>query len=392
MPTKRVEPDSEPSTTASITETTQSFWVDRIKGALLGVLIGALFVAIAIVLLAWNEGRAIHTARSLAEGARLVVSVPAEQVSAEHEGKLVHLVGAVHVFGEVRDPEFGLRIPGVVKLRRDVEMYQWSEDQRSETQSKLGGGQENVTTYSYAQRWSSAEIDSNRFRDPSGHHNPTFRIRAYQESANSAAIGAFGLSSHVLQKLNNFQTLPPELRPQRPGAQWIDGGLYLGDSPDAPKIGDMRVTWAVVPAAEVSVIGQQRSQEVAPFPTEAGDYLLLVADGRVAPTAMIDQATEENAIIAWLLRLLGTALIYGGAVLLLRPLVVLADIVPLLGMVMGLGIGLIALLFALVLAPVTIALAWLWFRPLLALGVLLAASLAIFGLLQLKHRSCRKIG
>jgi hypothetical protein len=151
-------------------------------------------------------------------------------------------------------------------------------------------------------------------------------------------------------------------------------------------IGDMRITWAVVPAAEASVIGQQRGQEVAPFPTQAGTPLLLVANGLVAPSAMIDQAVQDNAIITWLLRLLGTALIYGGAILLLRPLVVLADIVPFLGAVAGLGVGLLALVIALLVAPVTIALAWLWFRPLMAFSLLSAVGLAAFFIM---HRFAR---
>lgn len=383
--------DAEPSATASVTETTYLSWFDRIKGALLGVLIGVLLIPLSIVLLAWNEGRAIHTAHSLAEGARLVISVPIEQVSAVHEGKLVHLAGTVQVAGELRDAEFGLRIPGAVKLRREVEMFQWVEDQRSETQSKFGGGQETVTTYSYAQRWSATAIDSSRFRDPRGHNNLAPRYRAHQETAHTASLGAFTLPHNVLQELNGFQALAPDLIPQRPGAQAIDGGLYLGRNPDAPMIGDMRVTWAMVPAAEASVIGQQRGQEVAPFPTQAGNPLLLVANGRLAAAAMIDQAAEDNIMITWLLRLLGTALIYGGAMLLLRPLVVLADVVPFLGAVAGFGVGLIALVIALLVAPVTIAFAWLWFRPVLALGVLAAAGLAIFGLLQLKRRSREKM-
>ena len=101
---------------------------------------------------------------------------------------------------------------------------------------------------------------------------------------------------------------------------------------------------------------------------------------------MIDQAVQDNAIITWLLRLLGTALIYGGAILLLRPLVVLADIVPFLGAVAGLGVGLLALVIALLVAPVTIALAWLWFRPLMAFSLLSAVGLAAFFIM---HRFAR---
>lgn len=54
----------------------------------------------------------------------------------------------------------------------------------------------------------------------------------------------------------------------------------------------------------------------------------------------------------------------------LRPLVVVADVVPLIGSVLGAGAGLVALAFTAVVAGAVIALAWLWYRPLVGASVL----------------------
>ena len=46
-------------------ETTSQSWFSRIGGALTGILVGLILLPVARVLLFWNEGRAVQTARSL---------------------------------------------------------------------------------------------------------------------------------------------------------------------------------------------------------------------------------------------------------------------------------------------------------------------------------------
>ncbi len=370
----------------SLTETTSRSWFDRIKGALIGVLVGLLLLVGGVWLLAWNEGRAVHTARSLAEGSRLVLDVPAEAVAPANEGKLVHVSAPLVLRGSLADAEFGLRVEGAVQLRRHVEMFQWREEQHSETRSKLGGGQETVTTYSYSRGWADTQQDSSRFRQPGGHANPPMRFRSQVEVAREAQLGGFRLDQGLLQQLGEFQPLPANAVPARAGAQRMEAGLYLGEDPGAPRLGDMRVTWSVARVAAASVVGQQVGNGFRPYQTRAGDALLLVANGQVSASAMIHQAEEENALLSWILRGVGTVLIFISGLMLLRPIVVLADIVPIFGSIMGFGTGLVALLLTVVVAPLTIALAWLWFRPLVGVAVLLLGGGLIYGVGRLMRR------
>jgi hypothetical protein len=55
----------------TFTEVTSRSWISRIGQSIVGVLIGLVMVIASIVVLFWNERRAIQTARSLAEGAGL---------------------------------------------------------------------------------------------------------------------------------------------------------------------------------------------------------------------------------------------------------------------------------------------------------------------------------
>ncbi len=89
--------------------------------------------------------RAVRTARSLAEGAGAVRSVAADAIDSGNEGKLVHTSGAVTTEGPVVDEDLGVQAQAI-QLIRSVEIFQWKEKESSETQKKLGGGSETVTT------------------------------------------------------------------------------------------------------------------------------------------------------------------------------------------------------------------------------------------------------
>ena len=75
-----------------------------------------------------------------------------------------------------------------------------------------------------------------------------------------------------------------------------------------------------------------------------------------------------------------------GAFLVLRPLVVVADVVPLIGSVIGAGAGLVALAFTMVVAGCVIALAWFWYRPLIGFAVLVVGLVAGIALHRLAGR------
>ena len=61
---------SEEPSSDSVTEVTTTGWLQRIVQSLVGALIGILLVIGSIVLLWWNEGRAVDAIRALDQGAR----------------------------------------------------------------------------------------------------------------------------------------------------------------------------------------------------------------------------------------------------------------------------------------------------------------------------------
>lgn len=356
----------------SFTETTRISWWARIKSAFAGILVGLALIPLSGLLLFWNEGRAVQTARSLAEGAGLVVPAPADRLDPALEGRLVHLSAPMRAAAPPADTEFAVTAPGALRLVRQAKMYQWREETRSETRDRLGGGQETVTTYSYSLGWSATPIDSSRFRQPEGRANPPMRYRGQEMLAREARLGPFALTDEQLSGFGTPQPLrlDPATARLPPGGQVVDGRIFLGADPAQPRLGDMRISFVVVPEGMGSVIARQSGQGLAPYQTRAGDALFLLHPGAATADEMIAAAEAANRILTWVLRAVGAVLMFVAFSLVLRPLVVLAAVVPPLGALMGAGTGLVAGVLTLLLAPGVIAVAWFWYRPLTAVIVL----------------------
>ncbi|MBA3447597.1 MAG: hypothetical protein H0T56_08295, partial [Pseudaminobacter sp.] len=190
----------------TFTETTSVSWFGRIKRSIGGVVVGLVLILAMVVLLFWNEGRAVTTARSLAEGAGAVVSVGNDTVEPVNEGKLVHVAGRVAAGSTLVDPDFGIEAPAI-RLIRNVEMYQWKEESRSETTTKLGGGEETVTTYTYSKGWADGPVDSSDFRKPDGHQNLSMELRGKSFQIADGKVGAFSLDEPVLDRIGGEKPL-----------------------------------------------------------------------------------------------------------------------------------------------------------------------------------------
>jgi hypothetical protein len=365
----------------SVSVTSSSSWFSRIGKAFGGIVVGLILLIIGVGLLFWNEGRAVKTYNTLKEGQGLVINVGADSVDAANEGKLVHLTADATTEETLADGDFGISA-NAIRLRRDVEMYQWKENKETETRKKLGGGEEAVTTYTYRKEWSSSLNDSSNFQEPSGHGNPSeFPYDNMTWDAETVPAGAFFLSSDLISQLSNFSDLSVRDVPE--GAEWPEnatvnkGGIYLGANPAEPQIGDARIKFSAVEPGPVSLIAAQNGDTFAAYQTKAGGTLAMIVAGNVPAQQMFEDAIATNTLVTWLVRLGGFILLWIGFGLLFAPLSVLADIVPIFGSLVGAATGLIAFLLALAVALTVIALAWLFFRPLLGITLLVLAITAV---------------
>lgn len=376
------------------TEVTHRSWGSKLGGSIKGIFGGLVIAALGVALLWWNEGRAVTTARSLTEGARVVVSVAADRVDGGNEGKLVHMSGPATTAETLADPVCGVQAAAIA-LRRTVEMYQWDESSRSETKKKLGGGEETVTTYSYERKWSERPIDSSDFKKPDGHTNPgSFPLESETWRAATVTLGAFTLSPGLVSQISTFEPLPPPdpYRVRIPVGQGrraqVQGAyLYIGFDPGRPEVGDLRIAFAAVRPATVSVVAQQAGGTLGAYQTKAGRAIQMLEMGMLPADAMFKAAQQSNTMITWLLRAVGFFMIFIGLSACLRPLVVLGDVVPFVGNLLGKGTAAVSFLAAAVIALVVIALAWIAHRPLLGIGLLAVAVVALVLILTRRKKA-----
>jgi hypothetical protein len=154
-------------------------------------------------------------------------------------------------------------------------------------------------------------------------------------------------------------------------------------TPRSRPIGDMRISFAEVPLQTASVVAAQAGSGLAPFTTHTGTTVELIAAGAVPAKAMFQHAEEENVTMTWVLRLIGAILMLVGFNFVLRPLAVAGSVIPLLGDVIGAGTFLVAMVCTVAIAPVVIAFGWLWYRPLIGIGILVVGATATWGLMKL---------
>jgi len=381
-----------------VTVTKNTSWFSRIGSAFAGVIFGIVLIFACVWGLAWNEGNAVKVARGLTEGAGLVIDVEPSPLLPENDQALIHVTGEVAVTTPLSDPEFGVSATGV-RLDRNVEMYQWQEESKSETRTKLGGGEETITTYTYSKVWSSGAIDSSAFQSPAGHENPEMTIEGATVYANDATLGEFRLDESVLSRMEGAEALPLDAD-QAATIQSAAGQgrtltvaqnrIYLGENPQVPVIGDTRISYEVTPAAETSVVARQNGDGFLPYRARNGAEFLLVAAGDVPAADMFQSAQDSNALIAWLIRVAGVVLLMVGFGMILAPFGVLADVLPLAGTIVRMGTGLIGFVFGLLVGTVTIALAWLAFRPVTTAVILAVGGAIAFAVWRLGRGRAKK--
>ena len=367
-----------------VTKTTKQSWFQRTGNAFQNMVIGILLFIAAFPLLFWNEGRAVRRAKSLDEGAKNVVSVVADTVEVGNEGVLVHFTGEATTTDILTDSDFSLSV-NAIKLSRNVEMYQWTEDSESETKEKLGGGTETTTTYTYKKDWADSLVDSSDFEEPIGHENPA--NMAYDDKtfeASTVTVGAYKLSETLISRMNYYEDHQPDdgnlssilTSSLLTNAEISGKYIYIGNNPNAPEVGDLRISFAVVNPTNVSIIGQQMGETVTAYKAKAGSDILLLQRGTVDAESMFETAQQQNTLILWVLRIVGLVMMYAGLMTILKPLAVTGSVIPLLGNIVEGLLGVVAGLIALALTLVTVSIAWLFYRPLLG-GALLIAGIAL---------------
>ena len=340
-----------------------------------GILGGLVFVIIGVVLLWWNEGNNVRNLKTTKELEDNYVEVASGVVDKNNEGKLVVTSGIINNEEELEDQLFGIKIKSP-KLIRVVEVYQWEEESQTDDDN---------TTYSYKKVWSNDLIDSSSFHT-NKYNNPT--VKEYDDvtyTSSLVKLGAFTLSNEQVSNLstNGEITSFDESIVSSMGYSIVNKYITNTKDMEHPEIGDFRIHYEYNNSSDVTVLAVQKGESFVSFVSKAGKTVNRITDGTKSGQEMINIIKAENKLIKWILRLVGTLLIISGICALFKPITTIANFVPILGGLVNTAVGLVGFLAGGALSLLVIAIAWIRYRPVLGICLLLGVLVLVFILIKL---------
>lgn len=145
--------------------------------------------------------------------------------------------------------------------------------------------------------------------------------------------------------------------------------------PGNPQIGDVRITWHYAgPEQVVSLVAVQKGNTFVSYVAKSSGYKVnLFSMGIKSAEEMFQDAQDANVLMTWILRFVGWFAMFCGLRMVLAPISVVADVLPILGNIAETGISFVCFIVASVISIIVIALAWLFYRPIL--GICLIAAI-----------------
>lgn len=154
--------------------------------------------------------------------------------------------------------------------------------------------------------------------------------------------------------------------------------LYFGRVPGSPEVGDVRVTFEKVVPAKVTVMAVVDGDTFKPFKAKNGKRFQTLVMGKKSGDEIIDAQKEANNMILWFLRILGVVMVIGGLKGIFGFIETILKVVPFIAGIFGWGVGLVCTVLGIVWSLIVIAIAWLFYRPLLGISLLVLAGFLIW--------------
>ena len=117
------------------------------------------------------------------------------------------------------------------------------------------------------------------------------------------------------------------------------------------------------------------------------DTIYELKEGTLNGKQILQKLSDENNMTKWIFRLMGTLFIMGGFAAIISPLQRLANFIPFFGTVFGWVTGFATFILGLALSLIVIALAWLRYRPVLLIGLLIGVLIVIILTKKLKTKN-----
>ena len=419
-------------------EVTTTGYGTRVGNSFKAIGSGILLFLAGTALLWWNEGRAVKTEKMLDEaGSAYVEMENPNKKDASLEGELICGPALATTEDSLSDAQFGIGAKAI-SLTRKVEYYQWVEHSQEKKEDKLGGKEVTTTTYTYSKEWVSRPVESAQFKDPA-YQNKNMVLTTIEDAeqyAENVSWGAYKLNESLIHSISSREGLdlaiaedllkqfdksaktayerfygvqknqqpaeqPAETAAVSDSAKAVNDSinnaianaenkkdfeyihqasnvLYYGKVPGSPEVGDVRVTFEKVVPAKVTVMAVVDGDSFKPFKAKNGKRFQTLVMGKKSGDEIIEAEKEANNMWTWALRIIGILMVIGGLKGIFGFVETILKVVPFIAGIFGWGIGLVCTVVGVVWSLIVIAIAWLFYRPLLGISLLVLAGFLIW--------------
>lgn len=154
--------------------------------------------------------------------------------------------------------------------------------------------------------------------------------------------------------------------------------LYFGRVPGSPEVGDVRVTFEKIVPAKVTVMAVVDGDSFKPFKAKNGKRFQTLVMGKKSGDEIIEAEKEANNALLWVFRIIGILMVIGGLKGIFGFIETILKVVPFIAGIFGWGIGVICTVIGIAWSLIVIAIAWLFYRPLLGISLLVLAGFLIW--------------
>lgn len=234
--------------------------------------------------------------------------------SQDYEGKLIHVIGKLHVQEPLADYTYNILV-SAVKLKKIVQMYQWHEDYTENKFAEEVESGADSRNYYYYKDWNELIVDSRSFHSPFTYSNPQqFPIQGKLFVAEKAFIENFEIENSVKAMIDDWNDVTSDTRPDDGFIKMHIGWYYHVEDLFNPVVGDFRVKFQFSGLQDTSytIVGKLVNGKIEPYSTRVKKDVILLRKGEMNIEDII--AAEHVSVTrrTWYVRIFGFILTFFG--------------------------------------------------------------------------------
>ena len=336
-------------------------------------ILGFIILIASIFALFINEHNYVNAIKIANFAEKNAIIVSPKDLNPSNDNKLIFTNGSAYSQELLTDSI--IRIPNAIALFRNTEIYQWEEIRKHRDNNKI--------SYTYRKTWSKNLINSDNF-ESSAYKNPKkMKYEPKNIYAHNIGLGKFYLSKEIIKNINSISKITQ--LPYNSNFKIYNGFYFTGNDYDNPKIGDQKLSYSYIPSGiKLSIIAKQSGNHLENMNSKYGDFSI-VMNGEKDLKTMISDYKKNLTNNTWLIRGISLLFLFLGLNLIIQPIVNLGNTIPILGELTQMAAFASTLIITIALGTLIISLAWLLFRPEIAIPLIIISILTIISLKKRKR-------